>query len=88
MQIIEDHLMFKEPTALGGIRYVFSFPNGYSAEVIRDDLTLGGIQGLWEVRYLPPDDKTVRTEGYCTTSEANDILRDLKGRGVHYGSTL
>lgn len=78
--INEEYLLYKEPTKHGGERYLFHFPNGYTVEVIRDALTLGGLQGLWEVRYVQPDTNAYGVEGYCTTKQANELLKELKNR--------
>lgn len=36
----------------GSIRYLFSFQNGYSASVVRNKMSYGGRQGLWELAVL------------------------------------
>jgi hypothetical protein len=61
MSIIEDNMVSKEDKA-NGVRYRFEFPNGYLVSVMRNALTLGGLQGLWEVHYLAPNEEVVTEE--------------------------
>jgi hypothetical protein len=75
----KEYLLYKE-TVHGGERFLFRFPNGYTAEVIRNALTLGGLQGLWEVRYVDPDTDKYTIEGYCTAEQVNKLLEELKTR--------
>ena len=49
----------------GGKQYVYKFPNGYGASVVKHDFSYGGKQGLWELAVL-------EGEELCYTSGITD----------------
>lgn len=68
-----------------GVQYLFGFPNGYGASVVRHNYSYGGSRGLWELAVLNFKDEknwdlTYDTEitddvlGYLTEEEVFDIL--------------
>lgn len=59
-----------------GERYVYALPDGSLVEIIRNALTMGGLQGLWEIRYASPTGVLERY-GYRTTSEAKELLEQF-----------
>jgi hypothetical protein len=63
------------------IRFVFEFPNGYGASVIRNRFSYGNKQGLWELAVLNEhgnvsyDNSISRgVMGYLKEEEISDIL--------------
>lgn len=81
MELSTEHQLFKDKTRWRGEHAHYQLPNGICVEVMRNVLTLGGDQGLWEVHY-PDADGEIVNEGYCTTSEVNEILKELRGRSL------
>lgn len=41
----------------GGDQYIFKFPNGYGASVVRHSFSYGSEEGKWELGVLGPDGK-------------------------------
>ena len=66
--------------AIGGVRHLYEFPNGYGASVIQGEYTYGGPQGLWEVAILDGGELCYTTPitedviGYCTDEDVAELL--------------
>ena len=71
------------PLAIGGIRCLYRFKNGYGASVARGPFTYGGRDGLWElailrganIDYTTPITRDVI--GYLNEEEVQDVLRQI-----------
>jgi hypothetical protein len=85
------YLAVKKNEALGGVQYLYYFPNGYGASIVRHSGSYGYSSGLWElavIKYadLSPDSKqrldytTTITDdvlGYLTESKVKNILDQI-----------
>ena len=73
---------------MNGHQYVFKFSNGYCASVIQDNISYGGMNGLWEVAMLDHDEQLF----YCDIVD-NDVVgwldrvadSELLVKIAHYG---
>lgn len=74
-----------------GYQWLFDFPNGYSASVVRGPYTYGGPEGLWELAVMVDGHLTYDTPitsdviGHLTEAEVSDLLgriRDLPKVGA------
>lgn len=68
-------------TLNGGEQYIFKFPNGYGASVIRSAMSYGGSSGLFELAVLDEDghltyDTPVTSDviGHIESEELDGIL--------------
>lgn len=71
---------------VGGIHYIFRFPNNYGASVVKGKYTYGGDADLWETALIYYYDTTNYYElvyekdfeddviGYLTTCQVNELL--------------
>ena len=72
---------------LDGIQYLFSFPNGYGASVLRNSFTYGGKRGLYELAVIFDGDLCYDTEitddvlGYLTVEDVLNTLEKIKKLG-------
>lgn len=74
---------------LGGVHYIFRFPNNYGASVIKGKYTYGGDKDLWEMALLYFHDESndyeltyekdfeVDVIGYLTVYQVNELLRKI-----------
>lgn len=65
-------------SVMRGVQYIYKFPNGYGASVIKGEHTYGGKQGLWEIAVLDQ-----AGELCYTTSVTNDVIGHLNDPEVH-----
>lgn len=74
---------------LGGLQYVFKFPNGYGASVVKHHYSYGSDKDLWEVavlRFIEGDiyevvyDTPVTDDvvGCCPDSKVRVLLENIK----------
>lgn len=70
---------------IGNEQYIFNFPNGYGASVIRGSFTYGGKDDLWEIAVLDAvghlDYSTPVTSdviGYQNESEVESVLKQIE----------
>ena len=69
-----------------GVRYVFSFPNGYEVSVVKFYGTYGFESDQWEMGlmkdgdliWLPDSDFEDEIIGFLCDEEVNDILRNVQ----------
>jgi len=64
----------QSPNQFGGTQKLYSFPNGYGASVIRNSMSYGGKEGLWELAVLKGTDVSVAPITYDTP-----ITEDVMG---------
>lgn len=68
-----------------GKQYVYKFPNGYGASVIKHSYSYGGKKGLWELAVLRGEELCYDTFitndvlGHLTTGEVNQYLNQIQG---------
>lgn len=74
---------------LGGIHYIFRFPNNYGASVVKGKYTYGGDKDLWEMALIYFHDESndyklvyekdfeVDVIGYLTVYQVNELLRKI-----------
>ena len=69
--------MIRRGTPYDGEQFVFMFPNGWGASVIRNTFSYGGKQGLWELAVLD------KNEELCYDTEiTGDVIGYLSEQGV------
>lgn len=71
---------------LGGVHYIFRFPNNYGASVIKGKYTYGGSEDLWEMALIFCFDEDGHWDlvyerdfdedviGYLTDEQVNELL--------------
>lgn len=70
--------------AVGGTQRIYRFSNGYRASVVRNDMSYGGRNGLYELAVLDSNGITYDTPitndviGYLTPLDVRSILRDIE----------
>lgn len=79
-----------EGPRLGGIQYIYAFPNGYGVSLIKSEFSYGGQADLWEIAVIeinsvdtlewnlcydtPVSDDVI---GYLTDDEAREIMKQV-----------
>ena len=83
------YLIEKFNDGLGGIHYIFRFPNNYGASVVKGKYTYGGDEDLWEMALLyfhnESNDYELTYEkdfeddvkGYLAEYQVNELLRKI-----------
>jgi hypothetical protein len=82
----EDKLMYCTKISREGeqLQYVYKFPNGYGASVIKGPHTYGGSEDLWELAVLEGEELCYTTPvsddviGHLTNGDVNMILDQIK----------
>lgn len=78
---------------MNGAQYIFRFPNGFGASVVKHDFSYGHEDDLWDlavIKFDPEDadtewelwyDAPIRegVEGYLTDEMVRDLLGKIKG---------
>ncbi|MBN4910772.1 hypothetical protein IDG46_12565 [Staphylococcus sp. EG-SA-13] len=83
-QFMEHPNFQTENFRLDGIQYLFSFPNGYGASVVRNSFTYGGKRGLYELAVIFDSDLCYDTEitddvlGRLTVEDVLNTLERIK----------
>ena len=87
----EDYLVKSfERTLLGGVSYIFRFPNNYGASVVKTIISYGHEDDLWELAVIKwwCDDEwdldydtpiTDDVIGYLTDERVRELLEEIKG---------
>lgn len=86
----EQHLIMKRDWH-GGIQYIFKFPNGHGASVIKTHHSYGRVDDLWELAVLEFEegndehwdinydtDITDDVIGYLTDEDVRDYLKQIE----------
>lgn len=81
LPFLNDHIPSVSRPHLGGYQYIFEFPNGYSASIIKNKHSYGGRQGLWELAVVDKDgnvlyDTPITDDviGYLGDTQVSDYL--------------
>ena len=70
-------------THMGGVHERYQFDNGYGASVIRNELSYGGKEGLYELAVLVYDPRIKRGYDLCyDTPITEDVIGHLPPEGV------
>ena len=83
-QFMEHPNFQTENFRLDGIQYLFSFPNGYGASVVRNSFTYGGRRGLYELAVIFDGELCYDTEitddvlGRLTVEDVLSTLERIK----------
>lgn len=72
-----EHPAEYNPRGLFGDQYIFTFPNGHGASVVRNTYSYGGEKGQWELAVLDADG-----ELDYTTPVTDDVIGWLNEREV------
>jgi len=79
-----DYIPKEEGTSWLNERYVFQFPNGYGASVIRSPYSYGGPDGLYELAVLKNGKINYKTPitddvvGWLTPDEVTELLGQIQ----------
>ena len=82
----DEYLTRMQPHPLDprGIQMRFSYPNGYTASVIRYKGSYGGYEGLWEIAVLFGEEIVYDTPitcdvlGWQTNEEVEEVLQRIR----------
>ncbi len=79
-----------ENVRLGGVQYIYAFPNGYGVSLIKNEFSYGGQADLWEIGIIKINsvdplewglcyDTLVSDDviGYLTDDEAREIMKQV-----------
>lgn len=84
LNIENPNWKFEKEERHGGVRYEFSFDNGYGASVIKNPGSYGVEDDLWELAVLKDGHINYDTpitgdvEGYLTDEKVNELLRKIE----------
>lgn len=87
-----EHYMYYLKDLNDGIQYLFKFKNGYGASVVKNRMSYGHDDDLWELAVLEFEDGgksynwditydtpiTEDVEGYLTDEDVRNLLRRIK----------
>ncbi len=75
--MLRETNLLQKHNHLGGIRYEYQFPNGYGASVVKNPMSYGGQDDLWELAVLK--------EGKICydTPITDDVIGYLSDEGVN-----
>lgn len=79
LELVEPKPNYFEPWRCG-IHYIFKFPNGYGASIIKDFSSYGEDEDLWELALLKDGHLEYRrlvnddVLGYLTDEDVNNVL--------------
>lgn len=88
----EDNLV-ETNCVMNGAQYIFRFPNGYGASVVKHDFSYGHEDDLWELAVTKYENSsadaewdlcydtpiTADVEGFLTDEMVRDLLGKIKG---------
>ena len=70
----KGYLINKYNDELGGVHYIFKFPNDYGASVVKGRYTYGGPQDFWEMALI-----FFEEDGNYNLTYERDFDEDVKG---------
>lgn len=80
-----DQFLVEKKKTIKKTQYIFKFPNGFGASVIRGFGSYGGLIGLWELAVLNEQNKidysteiTDDVLGGLSEKEVNEVLTKIK----------
>ncbi len=80
----KEYLVSTKPTHGNGTQRIYQFPNGYGASVVKNDMSYGGKNGLWELAVLDADgglcyDTPITDDviGHLNDPQVDDILGQI-----------
>lgn len=76
-----EEYLYRKHHMLSGIQYMYAFPNGYGASVIKHDGSYGHEDDLWELAVLEFVDE--RSNLCYTTPIADDVIGWLIDESVN-----
>lgn len=61
-----------------GIQRIYEFPNGYSASVILNPISMGNRVGLWELLCITPSGRELQPKGWLSERQVDVELNRIE----------